>query len=79
MTEQVTSQHVQSTVFNPAQLYLLNVFSHIKSEDELNDIKRIVGDYYARRLDAHLDDLWDKGILDQRRLDEINEMDLHSI
>lgn len=41
--------------------------------------RRIVADDYAQRLDAHLDDLWDKGILDQRRLDEINEMDFHSI
>lgn len=69
--------NVQPTVFNPAQLYLLGVFSHIKSEEELNDIKHLVADYYAKRLDAHLDKLWDDGVLDQKRLDEINKMDLH--
>lgn len=70
-------EHRQPTVFNPAQLYLLGVFSHIKNDEELNDIKQLVSDYYAKRLDHHLDKLWDEGVLDQKRLDEINEMDLH--
>ena len=71
-------ESVQPTVFNPAQLYLLGLFSHIKSDEELNDIKQLVSDYYAKRLDRHLDKLWKEGILDQKRLDEINEMDLHA-
>ena len=69
---------VQPTVFNSAQLYLLGVFSRIKSDEELNDIKRIIADYYAKKLDAHLDKLWDEGILDQKRLDEIDQLDLHA-
>ncbi len=68
---------VRPTVFNTAQLYLLDVFSHIKSDEELNDIKDIISEYYAKRLNRHLEKLWDKGILDQKRLDEINELDLH--
>ena len=70
-------ESVQTTVFNPAQLYLLDVFSRIKSEEELNDIKQLVSDYYAKKLDAHLNQLWNEGVLDQKRLDEINGMDLH--
>ena len=70
-------ENVQPTVFNPAQLYLLDVFARIKSDEELNDIKQLVSDYYAKRLDAHLNKLWNEGVLDQKRLDEINDMDLH--
>ena len=70
-------ERVQPTVFNPAQLYLLGVFSHIKSEEELNEITDLISDYYAKRLDRDMGKLWDEGILDQKRLDEINEMDLH--
>jgi hypothetical protein len=68
---------VQPTVFNPAQLYLLDVFSTIRSDKELDDIKQLVADYYAKKLDAHLEQMWESGELDQKRLDEINEMDLH--
>ena len=31
------------------------------------------------KMDEHLDKLWDEGILDQKRLDEINKMDLHQL
>lgn len=70
--------NVQPTVFNTAQLYLLGVFSRIKSNEELNDIKQLVADYYAKRLDDMTEKMWQSGELDQKRLDEINEMDLHA-
>lgn len=69
---------VQRTVFNPAQLYLLEMFSRIKSDEELNDIKKLVAAYYAKRLDKMTEKMWQSGELDQKRLDEINEMDLHA-
>ena len=69
---------VQRTVFNPAQLYLLEVFSRIKSDEELNDIKKLVAGYYAKRLDEMTEKMWQSGELDQKRLDEINGMDLHA-
>ena len=66
------------TVFNDAQLYLLDVFSDIKTDKELLDIKKLISDYYAKKLDTALDNMWQSGELDQKRLDEINELDLHS-
>lgn len=69
--------NAQPTVFNSAQLYLLGVFSRIKSDEELNDIKRLIADYYAKKLDDITERMWESGELDQKRLDEINDMDLH--
>lgn len=68
---------MEATVFNPLQIYLLRMFEHIKSDEELLEIKKLISDYYAKKMDEHLDKLWDEGILDQKKLDEINEMDLH--
>ncbi len=68
---------VQPTVFNPAQLYLLEVFSNIKTDEELLDIKKLISGYYANKMDKMLDKMWQSGELNQKRLDEINEMDLH--
>ena len=67
----------QPTVFNAAQLYLLDVFAGIRSEEELNDIRQLVADYYARKLDEMTEAMWQSGELDQKRLDEISQMDLH--
>ena len=78
MNAQTSPQQLQPTVFNSAQLYLLDVFSTIKSDEELNDIKQLVSDYYAKKMSNHLDALWNEGVLDQKRLDEINGMDLHA-
>lgn len=68
---------VRPTVFNRAQLYLLDVFSDIKTDDELLEIKKLISDYYAKKLDGMLDEMWKSGELDQKRLDEIDQMDLH--
>ena len=68
---------VRPTVFNPAQLYLLDVFSDIKTDDELLEIKKLISDYYAKKLDGMLVEMWKSGELDQKRLDEIDQMDLH--
>ena len=70
---------MEATVFNPAQVYLLHMFERIKTEEELLEIKKVISDYFAKKMDAHLDRLWDEGILDQKRLDEINKMDLHQL
>ena len=78
MATSATALHGQPTVFSPAQLYLLDVFAGIKSDAELEDIRQLITDYYAKKLDEHLNQLWDNGVLDQKRLDEINGMDLHS-
>jgi len=70
---------MKATVFTPAQIYLLKTFERIKTEEELLEIKQVITDYFAKKMDAHLNKLWDEGVLDQKRLDEINEMDLHEL
>ncbi len=70
---------MEATVFNPAQVYLLQMFERIKTDEELLEIKKLISNYFAQKMDAHLDKLWDEGVLDQTRLDEINKMDLHKL
>lgn len=69
---------METTAFNPIQIELLRMFEHNTSEEELREFRDIVSDYYSKKLNDHLNKLWDEGILDQKRLDEINEMDLHA-
>ena len=69
---------MQTTVFNPIQLHLLQMFERNQSEEELLELQSVISDYYAKKMDKHLNELWEKGILDQKRLDEINQMDLHA-
>lgn len=69
---------METTVFNPIQIELLRMFERNTSKEDLREFRDIISDYYAKKMSDHLNKLWDEGILDQKRLDEINEMDLHA-
>lgn len=49
-----------STPLNKAQLELLKLFSRVNDEKELNDIKDMVVQYYAKKLLDETDRLWDE-------------------
>ena len=40
-------------------------------------MKNVLYSHYSARMEQRLDQLWQSGQLDQQRLDEINQMDLH--
>ena len=68
---------MEATVFNPIQIHLLKMFERKNSEEDLQEVQDVLGKYYAQKMNDHLNKLWDEVVLDQKRLDEINEMDLH--
>lgn len=41
----------------------------------LEELKEVLYQYYSKRMNEKLDELWDQGTLDQKKLDEIAEMD----
>ena len=69
----------QNSVFNPMQVHLLRMFSIDKDEKGLIELKDVLYNYYSKKMTNRLNELWDNGTLDQMRLDEINQMDLHKL
>ena len=70
---------MEATSLNPTQLHLLKMFSFNNSEEYAREIQEVLTKHFQERLDAETDRLWNEGILDQKRLDEINKMDLHKL
>lgn len=70
---------MEATVFNPIQVHLLKMFEIDKSQEGLEELKNLLYNYYSSKMKTALDELWDSGELEQTRLDEINNMDLHQI
>jgi len=60
-----------STVFNPIQQHLLKMFAYDDNLERLTEIKALLTKYYAEKVDQRMNQLWDEGILDQQRLDEL--------
>ena len=68
-----------ATVLNSTQVHLLQMFQVDDSQKGLEELKELLYSYYSKKMDETLNELWDSGVLDQKRLDEINNMDLHKL
>lgn len=65
-----------ATVLNSTQVHLLQMFQVDDSQKGLEELKELLYSYYSKKMDESLNELWDSSVLDQKRLDEINNMDL---
>lgn len=67
-----------ATQMTPTQIHLLKLFSFDRSEQRALEIKEVLMRYFQDRLNAESDHLWDEGILNQERLDQLRGEDLHT-
>lgn len=51
---------VLSSPLNAAQLELLKIFGKIKTEEELNELKDVIVNFYAQRLMNRADEIWEE-------------------
>lgn len=66
------------TSLNPAQLSLLESFAGIESQEEMDELTRVIRDYYAKKLENELENLWNDGTLNQERLDDLRKQHLRT-
>ena len=77
--ERFNIQVMAATVLNSTQVHLLQMFQVDDSQKGLEELKELLYSYYSKKMDESLNELWDSGVLDQKRLDEINNLDLHKL
>lgn len=51
-----------------AQLELLNAVNAITSEAELLEFKDLIASYFAQKAQKAIDDLWDKGVINEETI-----------
>ena len=69
---------MEATVFNPIQQHLLMMFAYDSTEERLKEVKEVLVKHFAKKVENRFNDLWDAGILNQEKLDEIRGMHLHT-
>ena len=47
------------------------MFSCMKTERELEEVKRVLSEYYVKKVEERANNLWDSMGLDQQKLDAI--------
>ena len=55
----------QTTPFTPFQIEMMEVVANVNSEREMSDIRRMLGQYFAKRAEDAIDRLWDEGVIDE--------------
>lgn len=58
---------------NPTQIHLLEMFSYCKDVESLQELKAVLADYYAKKLQDEADALWDQGVLDADAIEQIGK------
>ena len=61
---------VQSTPFTPFQIEMLELISRVTSEAEMRDIRRMLGQYFAKQAEDAIDRLWEEGVLNDGVMEE---------
>ena len=61
---------IQSKPFTPFQIEMLELVSRVSSEVEMQDIRRMLGQYFAKRAEDAIDRLWDDGVLNDSVMEE---------
>ena len=63
---------------NPSQIMILESFAAAQDEQELNALMDLLRNFYATRLEAEMQRLWDEGTLDQQALDQLRSQHLRT-
>ena len=61
---------LQSKPFTPFQIEMLELVAKVNSESEMRDIRRMLGQYFAKRAEDAIDKLWDEGIINDGVIEE---------
>ena len=65
---------MQSTVFNNAQMELLDMMSFVDTPEMLAQLKQAISDFFARRAEEEIDRLWETGALDEQKVENFRNL-----
>ncbi len=67
----MTNMPVTRSVFNPIQLHILEMFNYCKTDESMEELKNVLSDFYAQKVQKEADRLWDSGDLNGEAIERI--------
>lgn len=61
----------QETALNETQMSILRLLGSMKTVEEVDELRQIICDYYARKVDEEVDKLWESGQWDNEKNEAI--------
>lgn len=62
------------TVFNAAQLKMLNMMAMLTTKEEIDGLQQVVSDYLAKLLHGEIDRLWEEGELSEEKVESFRTL-----
>ena len=62
---------METRTINPVQLHLLEMVKYCKSEQTVSEMKDVLADFYAKKVQKEADRLWDEGKLNGEAIEQI--------
>lgn len=59
----------QPTKFNAAQLELLDMMSHVKSPETLKELRQVIVQFFAKKMEEEIDSMWEDGTLSEEKVE----------
>lgn len=58
-------------MINPVQIEMLNAMSEMKTQEDLLSLKRFLVAFFAERVEAGMDQLWESGAWNEQTLKDL--------
>ena len=65
---------MKQTVFNSAQLEILNLMAYAKSSETLSDLKQVISDFFAQKVEDEVNLLWQNEELSEERVESFRTL-----
>lgn len=69
---------MEKTKLTTAQIEMLNIMADVRSDEELQELKHLISEYYARRADEEMEKLWQSGAWNEQKLEELKNTHLRT-
>ena len=70
---------METTVFNPTQLQLLEMLSFVKSKESLAELKQAISNHFANLAQKEIDRLWETGELNEEKVESFRNLHQRTI
>ncbi len=71
-------KHISMSYTEMAQLELMNAAANVTSQADLDALRLTLSLFFAERAQQAIDKMWDEGIFDQKKLDELRGQHLRT-
>lgn len=65
---------MQTSVFSPVQLEIIDMMSFVKTQDSLLQLKQAISDFFVQKAQLEIDRLWQTGELNEEKVESFRNL-----